>query len=111
MRVPRLFVDQPLAVDTATALPPTAAHYLLHVLRLRQGDPVRLFDGRGGEYHGVLETVARNAVRVRIERHDAVERESPLRITLAQGISRGERMDYTIQKAVELGVDRVVPVE
>ncbi len=108
---PRVFVDQPLAAQAIASLPAAAAHHLLRVLRLRDGDTVVLFDGRGGEYHGVLDTAAHDTACVRIERHEAVERESPLRITLAQGISRGERMDYTVQKAVELGVERIVPVQ
>jgi 16S rRNA (uracil1498-N3)-methyltransferase len=79
------------------------------VLRLEAGAPVTLFDGRGGEYAGTLERDGKK-VWARVGAHDRVERESPLDITLLQGVARGERMDLIVQKATELGVTRIVPV-
>ena len=111
MRQPRLFTEQPLAVGQTARLSDGDAHYLGRVLRLQPGAGLTLFNGLGGEYDAVLTEVARNGAAAEVRAHDPVERESPLSITLVQGVSRGERMDYTIQKAVELGVTRIVPVE
>jgi 16S rRNA (uracil1498-N3)-methyltransferase len=80
------------------------------VLRLGIGDALRLFNGRGGEFDAHIEAVHRNQVTVKIGAHHAVERESPLAITLLQGIARGEKMDLILQKATELGVTAIVPV-
>lgn len=77
---------------------------------MREGDPVVVFNGDGGEYTGTLVAIKRTEVSVRLERYHDIERESPLRVRLAQGISRGERMDFTIQKAVELGVAGIAPL-
>jgi 16S rRNA (uracil1498-N3)-methyltransferase len=77
---------------------------------LREGDVLTLFDGRGGEYGARLAGFRKDAVQVDVQEHRAVERESALDLTLAQGISRGERMDWVMQKATELGVRRIVPV-
>jgi 16S rRNA (uracil1498-N3)-methyltransferase len=113
MSTPRVYVDLPLASDTVAALPETAANHVVRVLRLRAGDALILFNGRGGEYAATLADAgpARGApARVRIGAHAPVERESPLHITLLQGIARGERMDHIVQKATELGVARIVPL-
>lgn len=111
MRHPRLYTDRALATGAQVSLNHAAAHYLGRVLRLKPGAPLTLFNGLGGEYTATLIELTRDGACVRITAHDSVERESPLTITLIQGIARGERMDYTIQKAVELGVNRIVPVE
>jgi len=107
---PRFFCPQALATGGLYALPEAAAHHATRVLRLGTGDSVLLFDGRGGEYGGRIEQ-AGPGVRVRILAHDAVEREPPLAIVLAQALPAGERMDWLVQKAVELGVAAIVPVE
>lgn len=109
-RVPRLFVDAALESQAKLDLPEAAAHHAARVLRLREGDPVLLFDGRGGEHEARLSFPARGRVAADIgPRHD-VERESPLAVTLLQGVSSGEKMDFTIQKAVELGVAAIQPI-
>jgi len=108
---PRFYVPVALAASTTLALPEAVAHHAAHVLRLRSGDAVTLFNGSGGEYTARITAIGKHDVTVEIERHDPVERESPLPVTLAQALSSGERMDLTIQKAVELGVTRIVPVE
>ena len=80
------------------------------MLRLREGDDVTLFNGRGGEYAARIASMQRLRIAIDLLQHRAVERESPLRITLVQGVSSGERMDYTVHKAVELGVAEIQPV-
>jgi 16S rRNA (uracil1498-N3)-methyltransferase len=109
MRVTRVFVEEPLATGREQQLGTAAAAHVSRVLRLRTGDELTLFDGRGGEYAATIIAASRTAVRVRVREHRPIERESPLRITLVQGISRGERMDWVIQKATELGVAAIVP--
>jgi len=109
MRLTRIFVDQPLVSGKGVGLPEQAGLHLTRVLRLEAGAPVTLFDGRGGEYAGTLERDGKK-VWARVGAHDPVERESPLDVTLLQGVSRGERMDLIVQKATELGVTRIVPV-
>jgi 16S rRNA (uracil1498-N3)-methyltransferase len=111
MSNPRFYVSVALTAQTTLALPEAAAHHAARVLRLRSGDAVTLFNGTGGEYAARITAIGKHDVTVAIERHDPVERESPLQVTLVQAVSSGERMDLTIQKAVELGVSRIVPVE
>ena len=103
---PRVFLDAPLAQGNDMSLEDAPAHHLARVLRLREGDALTLFNGRGGEWDA--EFLGKR--RVRLGRFSDVERESPLRVTLVQGVSSGDRMDYTIQKAVELGVVAIQPV-
>ncbi len=110
MREPRLFVDIELRPGMSLELPAASVRHAAQVLRLRSGDPVRLFNGLGGEFTAQIDTFNKMRLSARIGEHYPIERESPLRIVLGQGISRGERMDYTIQKAVELGVQRIVPL-
>jgi 16S rRNA (uracil1498-N3)-methyltransferase len=106
----RVYTDQALAPGQPVELDEAASHHLTGVMRLRVGDPLVLFDGRGTECQGVIERIGKRRVAVSLQTHDPVSRESPLQVTLAQGISRGERMDYTIQKAVELGVTAIAPL-
>lgn len=110
MRAARLYVDTALAANSTLELPERAAHYTARVLRLRAGHRLVLFDGRGGEYDAVIEAGPRNVVTVAVGAHRDVERESPLGVVLAQGISGAERMDFTIQKAVELGAAAIQPL-
>jgi 16S rRNA (uracil1498-N3)-methyltransferase len=110
MRLPRVYHPGPLQVGRVTALDEAGSNHLVRVLRMRVGDRLIVFDGSGGEYRGAIEGVARAGVRVRIERHDPVERESALQVGLAQVVSAGERMDFTVQKAVELGAAWIQPL-
>lgn len=111
MRLTRIHHPQPLAEGQETALEESASTHVLRVLRLRPGAVLRLFDGSGNEYEAVLAGNAGGRARVRIGgRQTPGALESPLAVTLAQGISRGERMDLTLQKSVELGVRRIVPL-
>ncbi len=109
-RVHRLFVDAELGARSIIELPEAAAHHAARVLRLADGDTVVLFDGRGGEYEARLVIPGRGRVSAETgERRDPA-RESPLQVTLVQAISSSDKMDFTIQKAVELGVAAIQPV-
>jgi 16S rRNA (uracil1498-N3)-methyltransferase len=108
MRLTRVHVDTPLASGALVTLSGSAASHVTRVLRLRSGEALTLFDGRGGEYSARIEQGGA-AVTVAVGEHHPTERESPLAVTLAQGISRGERMDLVVQKATELGVARLQP--
>ena len=110
MRLTRIFVPGALAAGLQIELPAQASMHLTRVLRLEPGAPLTLFNGAGGEYAATLLPANGKHVHARITRHDSIERESPLAVTLLQGIARGERMDLIVQKATELGVARVVPV-
>ncbi len=110
MRLSRVHLPGPLGPRTMTRLTGDRAHYVARVLRLRPGRELTVFDGTGGEYQATISTVTRNTVDLALGDHRAVERESPLEITLAIGISRGERMDFAVQKAVELGVHSILPL-
>ena len=109
-RTARLHVEEELRPGTRLVLPEEAAHHATRVLRLGAGDALMLFDGRGGEYEARIVALERGRASVAVEAHQARERESPLAVTLMQGISSGEKMDFTIQKAVELGVAVIQPV-
>lgn len=109
-RAPRFYVDAPLRAGGACLLPEDSAHHAIHVLRLRPGDAVTLFNGRGGEYAARIASMEKLRIAADVLAHDPVERESPLRVTLVQGVSSGERMDFTIRKAVELGIAEIRPV-
>jgi 16S rRNA (uracil1498-N3)-methyltransferase len=110
VRLTRVFVEEPLAAGKRCEVGGSAANHIMRVLRLREGDSLTLFDGRGGEYGARVTGFRKDSVQVDVQDHRAVERESALDLTLAQGISRGERMDWVMQKATELGVRRIVPM-
>jgi len=103
---PRVYLDAAFSMSQEVMLDDAPAHHLARVLRLREGDALTLFNGRGGEWQA--EFLGKR--RVRLRGFSDVERESPLHATLVQGVSSGERMDYTIQKAVELGVAAIQPL-
>ncbi|MDZ7595205.1 MAG: 16S rRNA (uracil(1498)-N(3))-methyltransferase [Thiobacillus sp.] len=110
MSTPRFYLDQPLAPGARFSLPPGPARHAARALRLAADDAVILFNGLGGEYSARIERVNKDEVAVSVTGFAAIERESRLRVMLAQGISSGERMDYTLQKAVELGVATIQPI-
>lgn len=110
MRLMRVHVPGPLSPHGRCAIQGEAAGHIARVLRLGVGAELAVFDGVGGEYAGRIEAVRKGEVLVALgERHER-RSESPLRLTLAQAVSRGERMDWVVQKAVELGVSGIVPV-
>ena len=110
MRIPRLFQDYPLAEAKTIELDVQATVHIARVLRLREGDEVVVFNGNGGEYHGRISQLQKRSAQVLLQTFVDNSVESPLDLILAQGISRGERMDYTVQKAVELGVKQIQPL-
>lgn len=110
---PRFFVALELApalIGATIELPEAVAHHAVRVVRLAPGDALTLFTGAGGEYAATLARVDKRGAAVRIERFDPVERESPLAVTLAQGVAANDAMDYAVRKAVELGVAAVQPL-
>lgn len=106
----RVYLDAQLETGASVDLPEGAFRHLIQVLRMQTGERLVVFNGRGGEYEAQLTTVAKRAASLSIGAFRTVKRESPLHLSLIQGVSKGERMDYSIQKAVELGVTRIVPV-
>ncbi|NBF05421.1 16S rRNA (uracil(1498)-N(3))-methyltransferase [Pseudomonas sp. Fl5BN2] len=109
MRLSRFFIDAPLSLGEHE-LPETQAHYIGRVLRMAEGDGLQVFDGSGLEFRGTLVEVGKKRVRVRLDESFAGQAPSPLQIHLGQGLSRGERMDWAIQKATELGVSEITPI-
>ncbi|MBB2803840.1 16S rRNA (uracil(1498)-N(3))-methyltransferase [Xanthomonas arboricola] len=110
MRLTRSHVALPLHCDQEVTLPEESANHLLRVLRLREGDACVLFNGDGNDYHARITLAGKREARALVERAEPLRNESPLSITLIQGIARGEKMDLILQKATELGVTAVVPV-
>lgn len=110
MRLIRFFTDQPLALDERIVLSDQSAQHAARVLRLRNGQEVTLFNGDGADYLGQLVTVERHRVVAQIHDRRVLNTESTLPLTLAQGVARGEKMDWVVQKATELGVARLVPI-
>lgn len=104
---PRFFC--PVTLTDTLVLPEATAHHAIRVLRMRVGDSLVLFDGRGGERAGVIDSISREIV-VRLSDLEAIDRESPLAITLYQALPSGDKMDWVVQKTVELGVSAIVPV-
>lgn len=120
MSLPRFFTPHPGLhnVDSSRAGFPfmveiggAVTRHMLQVLRLKVGAPLILFTGDGGEFHAVIRAINKQTVSLEIDEFIERDVESELKISLAQGVSRGERMDYTIQKAVELGVNSIVPLK
>jgi len=110
MRLSRIHTPQVLAVGEIIELERQAGHYLANVLRLSAGDTVTLFNGNGMDFSGRVQQVQRHRVRVMLLDKSCPKTESDLKVSLIQAISRGERMDYTVQKAVELGVYAIQPL-
>jgi 16S rRNA (uracil1498-N3)-methyltransferase len=110
MALTRILVNETLATGTELILDRDQARYLGRVLRLRQGDALNVFNGDDGEYRTTIASLGKDAAVIRIEAGIENTSESPLKIHLVQGVSRGERMDFVVQKATELGVKRISPV-
>ncbi len=106
----RIYHDGELRVGGKVELSEFASHHLMTVLRVTPGEEVIVFHGQGGEYLATVQRIEKKRVYLLLEAYRDVCRESPLQIELVQGISRGERMEYAIQKAVELGVSEISPV-
>jgi 16S rRNA (uracil1498-N3)-methyltransferase len=110
VRLTRVYVEARLIPGSLVELPPDTASHLAKVLRARSGDELILFNGDGREFTGAIEAVRGSRVSASVGDSRPVDRESPLAITLVQCVPRGDRMDFIVQKATELGVARIVPV-
>lgn len=110
MRLTRVFVEAALTAGSIVELPRDTAAHLAKVLRARGGDELILFNGDGREFNGAIEAVRGSRVSASVGDSRQVDRESPLAISLIQSVPRGDRMDFIVQKATELGVVRIVPV-
>ncbi|MCP5276182.1 MAG: 16S rRNA (uracil(1498)-N(3))-methyltransferase [Burkholderiales bacterium] len=107
---PRFFHADDIHIGQIVELEITTAHHAARVLRIKTGDPVILFNGQGGEFSAHIESIRKATTTVFIDQFNAVERESPLTIELAQTICVNEKMDLIIQKSVELGVTSIQPI-
>jgi 16S rRNA (uracil1498-N3)-methyltransferase len=109
MSIPRFYQNKPLALGDCT-LDEATAHHIMHVLRLRIGSEIRVFNGNGDEFKGILCQVSKKTVVVTLQQSYSVHNESFLNLHLVQAISRKDHMDLTVQKAVELGVTQITPI-
>ena len=110
MRLTRCYDALPMQAGARVVLPELVANHLARVLRLREGDACVLFNGDGQDHDGRIASIGKREVVVELQASRAVDNESPLHVTLLQGIARGEKMDLILQKATELGVAAIVPV-
>lgn len=110
MATTRIYVDLDLATGKSLELPEAAGHHVARVLRMRIDESLILFNGQGGEYTAKILSIHKSNVEVKVLSFSDVERESSIQVELLQGLSKGEKMDFTIQKAVELGVNKIVPL-
>lgn len=111
MRISRVYTEQSLAPDQSVYLDESAANYLGRSLKLRRGDSVVLFNGDGSDYAASIIELTRKSVHLEVRSRLPGAAESALKITLVQAIGRGDRMDYSLQKATELGVFAIQPLE
>ncbi len=111
MRIPRLYCPALVITSEPIELPLPVVRHIVQVLRLKVGALIQVFDGLGAEYEATLTHVAKREATMRLGERIENKAESSLQMTLLQGISRGERMDYALQKAVEMGVSHIIPVE
>ncbi|MCG8378444.1 MAG: 16S rRNA (uracil(1498)-N(3))-methyltransferase [Proteobacteria bacterium] len=110
MHIPRLYLDKTIEVGQIISLPTEKSHHLSKVLRMHKQDAVILFNNSGSEFNGALTEITDKTAKVKVTNCTNIDRESPIVLTLALAISRGQPMDYSIQKAVELGVNHIVPI-
>jgi 16S rRNA (uracil1498-N3)-methyltransferase len=110
MRIPRIFTRQTLVSNSTLILAEPQSHYLSKVLRMQAGRELILFNGEGGEYNAEISSVHKKHIDVYIKDFNPENRQSHLQLELAIGVSRGERMDWVLQKATELGVTRIIPL-
>ena len=104
MRIPRIYVDLPLKENSIFDLPQASFQHVCKVLRLKNDYSLILFNGQGGQYQAKLINVEKRSAQVEVLNFQTLDNESPIKVTLGRTLSRGERMDYAIQKAVEAGV-------
>ncbi len=107
----RFYLDHKIDLKQELVLSKEVSHHIVAVLRKQPGQTITVFNGDGGEYLASIQSIEKKIVKVVITEFIDVNYESPLEITLAQGISKGQKMDYTLQKSVELGVSRIIPIQ
>ncbi|MCK5916976.1 MAG: 16S rRNA (uracil(1498)-N(3))-methyltransferase [Cocleimonas sp.] len=110
MRIPRFYIDCPLQIGLELELPKDIHRHAIQVLRLKVNEALIFFNGKGGEYLATLIMAEKRRSNVRILSYDAINRESPLEITLALAMIKADKMDFAIQKAVEMGVNIIQPL-
>ncbi|MCP4409520.1 MAG: 16S rRNA (uracil(1498)-N(3))-methyltransferase [Gammaproteobacteria bacterium] len=110
MRISRVFLDRPLAVGDQVEIDTQAHHRLVNVLKYRPGTRLIIFNGQGGEFTATLQHVFRSSSLIEVDKFIDCHRESNLKTNLIQGIARGDRMDFTLQKTVELGINLIQPI-
>ncbi len=110
MRIPRVFTTQALEPNSSLVLAEAQSHYLSKVLRMQAGRELILFNGEGGEYRAEITAIHKKNIDVSVKEFSAENRQSHLQLELAIGVSRGERMDWVLQKATELGVTKIIPL-
>lgn len=110
MTITRIYQNLALAIDQMVELDEKASHHLIQVMRLRMGEKLIIFNGEGGEYQAEIMQITKKRTRVRIAEYVPNNTESTLKVHLLQAIPRGEKMDFILQKAIELGVDEITPL-
>jgi 16S rRNA (uracil1498-N3)-methyltransferase len=110
MRVPRFYVPQPCVVGQEFTLPDPTFRHAVQVLRLGVGEPLILFNGEGGEYTAQLSNVSKRSASVLIDSFSTIDIESPIHLTLVQAVIKPDKMDFALQKAVELGANTLQPL-
>jgi len=110
LRIPRLYLGQPLQPGAELELEAERSHYLTRVLRLKEQAPLRVFDGQGMEVNAHIKTLSKRSCCLQLEDNVSNHSQSPLQVELAIGLSRGERFDFVVQKATELGVSNITPL-
>lgn len=106
----RRFLNLPLAIGEELSLKDDDYNYIARVLRSREGDPIVLFNGKGGEYHGIITEISKRYLTVKIKKYNPVNRSSSVKIHLLQSLAKGEKMDFILQKSTELGVSEITPL-
>lgn len=110
MRTPRVFIDAQLSENTKIPMPDTTFQHICKVLRLKSGHPVKVFNGQGGQFNATIANIEKRSASLKITSFESLNNEPPIKVTIGQSLSRGERMDYAIQKAVEVGVFAIQPL-
>ncbi len=110
MRIPRVFINLPLSENSSHSLPDSTFNHLCKVLRLKSEHPLIVFNGEGGQYNATLKNVEKRSAEILVGNFIELNNESPIKVTIGQTLSRGERMDYAIQKSVEAGVYAIQPL-
>ena len=111
MRISRIHVNHVLASSLVIKVPDSTAHYLIHVLRLKETDTLNIFDGKGNEYNARIEKSQKNSVSLEVLEQIPTKKESPLHVTLLQAVAKGVRMDWVLQKATELSIFDIRPIQ